>query len=816
MKTSGSYPSLLQGVSQQPPEVRQQGQHAEQINLVPDPVEGLTRRRGTIQDCLLQIGTPTSPSFLAAVLAAGLDYRSFYHATGGQEYMVLMRSYSADPFGASPPPASNNAPPPVIIYNLTKKRFVNQGPDTETSNTGFALSTYGLNAATSVGKFIVFSNKGQGGTITDASDSVSTNSLGQPVFWIRGGAYSRTYQVRFGIGGSVSVTTPNAGVAGAAEAISPEAIAENLRASLAGLGYTPQRVGSHVYMGIPTGLEIQVTDGGDGSLIKGVGNVVASTADLTLMALDGAIVQIGSDVNTCFYMKAVVKNTSGSAFGECVWKETANSPTFIDVTGGYGLNMLWINEGTNVFTMGRPFYLSAPGQVVPKIVDRLAGSPISNPFPTFMRLNRKITYLGMFQDRLLVGSDAAIMVSAAGDYFNFFRASVLTVSQADPFEMIAMGGEDDVIRHGVSYSKNLVLFGDKRQYIISGQQALTPTSANMSIMTTYQQASYCPPVAAGGQIYYARNREGNVAVHQIQPGTYVDSAESFPTSSQIGDYIPANATQLEQVAGSPAALLVRTRAAPQKLYHFHYTDQPDGRKQASWGTWTWAPENGQLMGVQDTSDGLIMIWMRPSNGFLYLSADRLPLNTGLSDKPYLDSMRLYSAVETGTKEISIAQVGWNCSYDSTTIRFLIGGILTDAPGLNAQYPASASSMWVGLPYTSGVELTNPYLKDGQNKAILTGRTVITLLRLSLKNTSGLLATITSGNASQTYRFNGRVLGDPLNMIGKVPISNDTHTVPIGRETREYTAFLAAINWLPLTFVGIEWVGQSYNRTPRAQ
>ena len=47
-KVSGTYPSLSRGVNQQPFEARLDGQHGEQINMWSDPVQGLTRRRGTI------------------------------------------------------------------------------------------------------------------------------------------------------------------------------------------------------------------------------------------------------------------------------------------------------------------------------------------------------------------------------------------------------------------------------------------------------------------------------------------------------------------------------------------------------------------------------------------------------------------------------------------------------------------------------------------------------------------------------------------------------------------------------------------------
>ena len=43
----GVYKSLLQGVSQQTPQEREDGQLGEQVNMLSDPVTGLRRRGGT-------------------------------------------------------------------------------------------------------------------------------------------------------------------------------------------------------------------------------------------------------------------------------------------------------------------------------------------------------------------------------------------------------------------------------------------------------------------------------------------------------------------------------------------------------------------------------------------------------------------------------------------------------------------------------------------------------------------------------------------------------------------------------------------------
>ena len=168
------------------------------------------------------------------------------------------------------------------------------------------------------------------------------------------------------------------------------------------------------------------------------------------------------------------------------------------------------------------------------------------------------------------------------------------------------------------------------------------------------------------------------------------------------------------------------------------------------------------------------------------------------------------------QDLKIAQPdGWSCAFDATTDRFLIGGDLDENATLVADYPEAAATLQTGLEYDSYVIPTNPYQKDGQGKAILSGRTVITRLLLSLRRTAGMIASVIAGGTTTEYKFNGRVLGNLLNTIGTVPVADAQHTVSVGREGREYSVKLAAQKWYPFTIVGIEFTGQAFNRTPRA-
>lgn len=800
MKYSGSYASLLRGVSQQPPELRQPGQHTEQINMIPDPVRGLTRRQGAAYEASFSPYPDADYSLWssAVLFAQAGGYRKVLHTTEGKDYVILIRNEANAGTGAGNMPA-------IVCYNLTDKVFcsININTPAGAPNVVTSLRASGCAAIVSIGAYIAYAING----LPCVATSVPAPANQQGVIWIRGGAYNRTYKVTGGFGGAQTIT-PDPAAPGAAAAIAPAAIATALGTALTAAGALGVAVdGSHIRFN--TSVEFQVNDGGDGSLMRGVYSKIDDATELPLYGVNGMLVEVAVPGAPSYYVKAI--NKGGSFFGETVWTESTKvvqASTLINfgvmkVVG----NILSVGMTTAANPTG---FSSIPGPH-PQILASAVGDATTNPAPRWM--NSQITYMGMFQDRLLIGAKAAMAVSAAGDYYNFFRSTVLTVPAKDAFEMVAQGSEDDVLRHGVAYNKNLVIFGDKRQYVIPGAVALTPTSANMSVLCSYPDATKCPPVAAGGLIYYARSSQGFVGIHQIQPGTFVDSTESYPASAQVGSYIPADAVELEHVPGTPSILIARSRIAPRSLYVFHYLDAQDGRKQEAWHTWNFAPAFGALLGVVSTARGLVVISVRNSASGNYLFSDLLPTKPIANGGFYLDSHR---SIVTGLPESTPETPGaYSLAFDSTTPRYLMGGPLSTSSYWQTTYPTEYPSMRHGFAFTSSFTPTNPYPKDSKGVSITTGRSVVTALKVSTVDSAGMVWTLASANGSVVHTDNGRVVSGLGDLVGTIPVGDRIISAPVGREVREYTLTLAALDWRPLTVTSISYVGQSFNRTPSA-
>lgn len=834
MKAGSSYASILRGVSQQVPQERTEGQHTEQVNMLSDPVNGLARRHGSLWQAEYNTGiTGASNQHIVTDTA---ETRSLDFSSNGKDYLLVYRK-GARTAGLSSLPA-------LLCYNKTDKVFV----PTVSADTGMLpLENNGVAAVTAVGKYLFLTANATPivGSTTATWDTVENHR--KAVVWIRGGAYSRTYTIKAYTNSGVrtaSYTTPassypgtlttadiaatdpeytkkvndrvnayNAAVTAwigtSTAAIQPEAIAAQLATQLNALIATmAEVVGSHIcFVGSRLVQTLEVDDGGDGSLIRAVAGEIASADKTSVVHFPGKVVKVRSaSSQESYYLTAVAKGSSGvSGYQEVSWVEGAGEISTI--TGG--LFYATVHNGT-LYAASSNTALTAlvPGDH-PTFQASAKGDSNTSPMPFFV--GRQVSYLGTFQNRLLVGCGGVLALSKTEDYLNFFRSTVLTLPADDPFEMLPTGSESDVLRHSTLYDQDLVVFGDRRQYVISGNTALSPTSASMPVLANYEGVADTAPVAAGGIIFYAKRAEASSSLHQIQPGQNNKSPESFPASSQLDDYIVGGVADMVVATGTPSIVCLRSTVNRNALFTFTYLDRADGRKLDAWARWEFNAVLGSLLGMSVTKAGVVAMSLRVgANGKFMLVADLIPTETKLSNYPYLDSMRSQSKLDLPDHSVQpTSGDSWAVAIATGTRKF------TGAPLTNAAAIAGyTGDKLVGALQDAYFVPTNPYVRDTKGKAVLSGRTTVAKLTVALKNSIGLKWAVSYFETTTTGEHNGRVTGLPINVIGTEPVSTGTYSVPIGRETNDYTLRISARRWYPLTVTALEWVGQLFNRIPR--
>lgn len=841
MKVAKSYASLLNGVSQQVAHSRAPGQHTEQINMLSDPVNGLIRRRGSVflNETLFKTITNTDPDY-ATLVADTATWSSLEWTTGSKDYVVLYRKGSADP-----------SLPAIVVYNKTDNVFLTTV--SYPADTGLAtLRANGIACIAPVGKYLYACVNGVVAAGNQTEKWNTQSNLNLAAVWIKQGIAKRTYKLTLvytsGARQSVSYTTPAASYEGtlttsdipASASDYTKQVNDRVNAynsavtswiSTAAAQTTPQYIASQLATAISTYVagggittsgstigfamnpayyslkSIEVDDGGDGSAIRAVADEIDSTDKLTTQHHNNKVIKVRSKNSTeAYYLKSVSKTGVTSGLSEVSWVESGTSTKYNFSSGLFNFTIY----GDQFYMASSPSALNGlvPGGIVPQPISSDIGDDISNPQPAFV--GKQITYLGVFQSRLLVGSGGTLTLSKTDDYLNFYRSTVLTVPADDSFEMTPQGSESDELRYSVLYDQNQVIFGKRRQYLISGAQSLTPTSANMPVMSNYRDVVDTPPIAAGGLIFYTKRTGGSSGFHQIQPGQNYNSPDSFPISSQLTDYITGGIVGMTYLPGTPSYLFARSDGYRNGLYVFSYLDVQGGRKLDSWSKWEFSSLLGNIIGISSLVDKLLIFSIRSRGSLTYLAVDSVSLAASSTGIVYLDSQRSWGGL-SGSMQASTTG-GFQAAYDSSTVKYLRGDLLSVVNVASTDiWPRSG--LIVGAPIASYVTLTNPYMTDNKDKPILSGRLTVSKLLSAYKESSGLAWSIAHNNTTTDNVFNGRIIGG-TNILGVEPITTGQQSIPVGRETRDYSLTISSRKWCPLNITAIEWSGQFFNRTQR--
>lgn len=853
-RVSDSYESVVRGVSEQVPQDRHSGQVYAQDNFIPDPVRGNARRHGS--ECLDEVQHDTyDATRWVNALADTAGHKVFPFQCMGKEYDLIYRATNAAAAGLDGYF--------MWCFNRTDSKFIPVVASADALIT--ALRSGGVSALVNLGRFVMVAGNTNVPTFSGVDAWAATNQY--LAAWVRGGAYSRTYTIQMtkasGAMITATYTAPSSSYPGvldtsdipytatdytkqvndrvnayngavtawigtAAAGIVPKNIAANLVTAIntaaAGTGLVCSNVDSTIVMNTSAMtdkiVEIVCYDGGDNSLFRAVGNVVSAADQVSTVHMVGKVIKVRpkkSDDSDSYYLKAVAKVTGQMGWVEVTWQETAGYITTPSNLFAYST----VHNGQFLIS-GTPAGLDTlSGGVLntPTPVASACGDRSSTPIPEFIA--NRIDYLGMFQDRLAIGYGATMFFSRTGDYLNFFRQSVLAVDDNDPVEMFALGAEDDTIRYTTTYDRNLLIFGKKHQYVVSGRAPMTPKNASIVVQSSHEDAVDAPPRNSGNFVFYAKYRNGKASMHQVQIGQLVDTPESYEVSKQLDTYLVGKPSQLVAVT-SPNVVFFRTEANRQAIYTYSYLDTAAGTERLfdAWARWTWHEQVGSIVGLSQHDGDIIAYMLRRDSvtGKLFVGAELFVLDTELSDRPYLDSLRRCSTDVFPRTTGTFDPAGLQAAVDNSHEYYLFGtedGTPAGVTEFATENGVPTAALWRGWNFDTYVTPTNEYVKDRNGKAIVNGRLTYTSILVSIANSSAMKVTVETKNGTNVPTdFTGRLVGRATNMVGRVPILSTAVSAVIGREVRDFTYTLSAKSWLPLTITAIEWKGQYFNNTRR--
>ena len=244
---------------------------------------------------------------------------------------------------------------------------------------------------------------------------------------------------------------------------------------------------------------------------------------------------------------------------------------------------------------------------------RVVGDMTTNPDPSF--IGKRINNIFFYENRLGLLSGENCILSETGEFFNFFRTTIIDLLDTAPIDLAVSTNEIALLRHAMPYKGNLLLFSDNQQFALgSGRQALSNETVSLT-QTSYDECNpKCNPVASGSSLYFGYDRGGYSGLRQMMLlDAQGDNYASADITEHVPQYIPnswkmlASMPQQSLIIGLPEA----TDGNMQDLYLYKFMDRGNERVQSAWFKYSLP-----LMG--DSNDKKQIIGIHAIDNILYI------------------------------------------------------------------------------------------------------------------------------------------------------------------------------------------------------
>jgi hypothetical protein len=490
-----------------------------------------------------------------------------------------------------------------------------------------------------------------------------------------------------------------------------------------------------------------------------------------------------------------------------VWEETcapggANSIGLDEATMPWALVRL--SDGTFMFT-------KFPWKV------RKVGDSDSNPPPTFV--GKTLSDVFYYKNRLGFVCDENVVMSAAGDYGQFFRQTVTDLLDSDVVDVAVSTAKVSALRFAVPSNNALMLFADQSQFRMNaGSEGLTPNSVSIDTASEFEMNLYCRPVGIGTEVYFVTEAGQNSRIREYFVDPEALSNDANDVTAHVPRFLPKNIRKLAGNANEDV-LFALSADEPSHVYVYKFFWNNDGKAQSAWVEWRFSAE-GTILSMEALENNLYLVVQRYDGVHIERVNVANAAVTGDLDYPVL--LDRLVAVPAGVYSAVTNKTTWTLPYlvaeaDRASYRLVRGSAFTgeelslvdpstyewtQPDVLTATGDHSDGVVYGGLKYEMRYTFSEQFLETQQG-AITTGRLMLRTFVVYFQDTAFFKTEVAPyGNdplvesvvPSAESEFTGKTLGEaslltntPIfatgkyafqvygdSRVAKVTLVNDTH------------------------------------------
>ena len=578
-----------------------------------------------------------------------------------------------------------------------------------------------------------------------------------------------------------------------------------------------------------TAFEITVSDSKSGTALGVAYKEVGSISDLPKVAPNGFKIKVRGDVEAGeddYYVKFQTNDGSTTGVSDGGYIEDVGFDEFTSLDSAT-LPFKLVNTALNTFTLASCSWTT-----------KQVGDDDTNPFPSFFDLDtsdtdnpkkkgtRTLSNIFFYKNRLGFLSEGSVILSEAGEYFNFFRTTVRSLLDSDPIDVNVASTKVTKLKSAVGFQENLILFGERGQFVLKGGDLLTPKTVSITPITNYETDTSTTPLELGSYIYFPFTRGSFSGMREFTVNANVDTYDSVEITSHVPQYIPAN---IIDVAGSTSenAICVLSSTDTNSIYIYKYYWEGNQKVLASWSKFTFA---FTILGFEFIeSDLFIVATKNGATQLLKMPLEEKLIDTGASFNTYLD-MRVEGVVNSSGVVVvdSVANLPYT-PENTDTVQVYTREDSSTGTKAGALLPCTVNSnvvtvdsshdttpVWVGIKYTMSYTFSEQLFRQranqknspsGYQRHFLKGGT------LFFDDTSSFKVEVTP-KARQTYTnvFTSNIVGSTV--VGTLPIESGSFSFPIMSSAKDTEIKLINETGLPSNFQSAEFESFIHSRSRR--
>lgn len=347
---------------------------------------------------------------------------------------------------------------------------------------------------------------------------------------------------------------------------------------------------------------------------------------------------------------------------------------------------------------------------------RETGDKLTNPTPSLWVNSRNIADIAWHRDRLVLAGDENVVMSQAGDFFNFFIEDDTNVVDSDPIDLTIASDRVTLIDFIVPFRKSLLIFTKAgAQFELNAPESLTPSTAAITPGTAYQSQSVDPDVL-GNFVYFIGTLEDSTLLYEYYYDDSRVSNTAADVSAHVPELLPMNVRRVVAAPNSNTVIVLPVDGYKLYVYRMHWAGNQ--KEQSAWSVYE--IDSSDVIKDIAVIDNTLYLLVNTESTFVLES---MPLAPDQADTGYPYAIRLDRRQElTGSYDGGADETTWTLPFADSTIDTAILGPDFTSPGTEVAVTVTSTSAKASGDYTDGecilgraysyeIQPTRPYVKN---------------------------------------------------------------------------------------------------------